>query len=133
MSSANEDRSERIDRLQARQEGETGEPGGETMQVPVNVYEAGEALVVVAPLPGVRPEDVEVSFDGARLRIAAGMRSPAAKDYLVHEWHYGPYEREVALPDGFGGGGTATFGNGQLAIRLTRGDGSGGRIEVKPA
>ncbi|MDP8974793.1 MAG: Hsp20/alpha crystallin family protein [Actinomycetota bacterium] len=133
MSSANEDRSERIDRLHARQEGETGEPGGETMQVPVNVYEAGEALVVVAPLPGVRPEDVDVSFDGARLRIAAAMRSPAAKDYLVHEWHYGPYEREVALPDGFGGGGTATFGNGQLAIRLTRGDGSSGRIEVKPA
>ncbi len=133
MSSTSENRSERIDRLQARQEGETGEPGGETMQVPVNVYEAGEALVVVAPLPGVRSEDVEVSVNGAHLRIAAAMRSPAAKDYLVHEWHYGPYEREVDLPPGFGGGGTATFGNGQLAIRLTRGEGSGGSISVKPA
>ncbi|HSH60964.1 MAG TPA: Hsp20/alpha crystallin family protein [Acidimicrobiales bacterium] len=133
MSSESRDRAGRIDRLQARQEGETGEPGGETMRVPVNVYEAGEALVVVAPLPGVRPEDVNVSVDGAHLRIAAAMRSAAAKDYLVHEWHYGPYEREVDLPAGFGGGGMATFGNGQLAIRLTRGEGGGGRIEVKPA
>ena len=133
MSSTSENRSERIDRLQARQEGETGEPGGETMQVPVNVYEAGEALVVVAPLPGVGPDDVEVAVDGDHLRITAAMRSPAAKDYLVHEWHYGPYQRELDLPVGFGGGGTATFGNGQLAIRLTRGEGAGGPIPVKPA
>lgn len=133
MSSASKDRSERIDQLQSRQEGETGEAGGETMQVPVNVYEAGEALVVVAPLPGVRPEDVEVSVVGHRLRITAAMRSAAAKEYLVHEWHYGPYEREVEVPAGFGGGGSATFGNGQLAIRLTRGEGPGGAISVKSA
>ena len=103
------------------------------MRVPVNVYEAGEALVVVAPLPGVRAEDVEVSVEGAHLRIAAAMRSAAAKDYLVHEWHYGPYERDIDLPAGFGAGGTATFGNGQLAIRLARGEGAGGRIEVQSA
>lgn len=128
----NEEMSERIDQLQARQEGQSGEPGGETMVVPVNVYEAGEALVVVAPLPGVQAEDVSVSVEGQQLRIVAAMRSPAAKDYLVHEWHYGPFERLVDLPDGFGGGGTATFGNGQLAIRLKRGQG-GGAIEVKTA
>ena len=133
MSSVSRDRSERIDQLHARQEGGTGEPGGETMQVPVNVYEAGEALVVVAPLPGVRPDDVEVAVDGDHLRITATMRSAAAKDYLVHEWHYGPYERQLDLPPGFTGGGTATFGNGQLAIRLTRGEGGGGKIAVKPA
>jgi HSP20 family molecular chaperone IbpA len=133
MSSTSKDRSERIDQLQARQVGETGEAGGETMQVPVNVYEAGEALVVVAPLPGVRPEDVEVSVVGHQLRIAADMRSAAAKEYLIHEWHYGPYEREVEIPDGFGGGGTATFGNGQLAIRLTRGEGAAGPISVRSA
>ncbi|MGH9283356.1 MAG: Hsp20/alpha crystallin family protein, partial [Acidimicrobiales bacterium] len=66
------------------------------------------------------------------LRIAASMRSPAAKDYLVHEWHYGPFERTVALPDGFGGGGTATLGNGQLAVRIMRGRGDG-PVTVKHA
>ena len=123
---------DRLEDLQARQEGRAGETGGETMRVPVNVYEAEEALVVVAPLPGVRAGDITVVVEGTELRIAASMRSAAAKDYLVHEWHYGPFERTVELPDGFGGGGTATFGNGQLAVRLTRGSG-GGPIPVKPA
>jgi HSP20 family molecular chaperone IbpA len=122
----------RIEDLQARRDGRAGETGGETMRVPVNVYEAEEALVVVAPLPGVMPGDISVDVVEGQLRIAASMRSPAAKDYLIHEWHYGPFERTVDLPEGFGGGGTATYGNGQLAIRLTRGVGSG-PIPVKPA
>ncbi|MGH9178694.1 MAG: Hsp20/alpha crystallin family protein [Acidimicrobiales bacterium] len=123
---------DRLDDLQARQQGRAGEAGGETMRVPVNVYEAEEALVVVAPLPGVMPADVTVAIEGQELQIAAAMRSPAAKDYLVHEWHYGPFERIVELPEGFGGGGTATLGNGQLAVRITRGTG-GGPVPVKHA
>jgi HSP20 family molecular chaperone IbpA len=126
------DRNQRLGDLEARQAGRAGEPGGETMSVPVNVYEAEEALVVVAPLPGVRPDDVELTVTDNQLRISAAMRSPAPKDYLVHEWHYGPYERVLDLPSGFGGGGTATLGNGQLAVRLTRGDG-GGDIPVRLA
>jgi HSP20 family molecular chaperone IbpA len=123
---------DRLEDLQARQDGRAGEPGGETMRVPVNVYEGEEALVVIAPLPGVMPTDVTVAIDGRELRIAASMRSPAAKDYLVHEWHYGPFERTVELPEGYGGGGTATLGNGQLAVRITRGSG-GGPVPVKHA
>ena len=123
---------DRLDDLQARREGRAGETGGEAMRVPVNVFEAEEALVVVAPLPGMMPDDITVSVEGSELCIAATMRSPAAKEYLVHEWHYGPFERRLDLPEGFGGGGSATYGNGQLAIRLLRGSG-GGPVPVKPA
>ncbi len=126
------DMTDRLEERQARREGHSGETGGETLRVPVNMYETEAALVVVAPLPGVMPEDVNVAVEGGELRITASMRSAAPKEYLVHEWHYGPYERTVELPEGFGGGGTATFGNGQIAIRLTRGSG-GGPIPVKPA
>ena len=80
MTPTSKDRSERIDQLQARQDGQTGEPGGETMQVPVNVYQAEEALVVIAPLPGVMPQDIDVSLEGGQLRIAAAMRAAAVKD-----------------------------------------------------
>jgi len=90
--------------------------------VPVNVYETENALVVVAPLPGVMADDVEVVVEGGTVRIAARMRTPAPKDYLVHEWHYGPYERMVEVPPGFGGELRATFGNGQLAVHIGRGD-----------
>lgn len=102
------------------------------MRVPINMYEAGEALVVVAPLPGVMPGDITVDVTGGELHIAAEMRSPAAKEYLTHEWHYGPFERTVTLPDGYAGQGTATLGNGQLAIRILRG-GGGGPVRVKQA
>jgi HSP20 family protein len=123
---------DRLQDLQDRRDGITGETGGEVMRVPVNIYEAEEALVVVAPLPGVRPDDITVAVEAGELRIAAAMRSPASKEYLVHEWHYGPFERTVELPEGFAGGGIATYGNGQLAIRLMRGEG-GGPVEVKLA
>lgn len=102
------------------------------MRVPVNVYETEEALVVVAPLPGVMGDDVIVTVEDGRLQLSAAMRTPAAKDYLVHEWHYGPYERTVDIPEGFGTGGTASFGNGQLVVRLLRGGGDG-TIPVNPA
>ena len=99
--------------------------------VPVNLYETDEALVVVAPLPGVMADDIEISVQAGRVTIAAGMRTAAPKDYLRHEWHYGPYYREVDIPDDFGAQVTATFGNGQLAIQLGRGT-PDGLVVAKP-
>jgi HSP20 family protein len=111
-----------------------GEQPGAAQTVPVNMYETGEALVVVAALPGVMPDDVEVQVEAGRLRIFASMRSPAEKDYLVHEWHYGPYERVLELPEGYGSDAEASFGNGQLAVRVRRGDPPEARaIVVTPA
>jgi len=98
---------------------------GTPQHVPVNVYEAERALVIVAPLPGVMADDVSVVVEGRSATISAAMRTTAEKDYLVHEWHYGPYERQVELPDGFGGAAEASFANGQLALRVQRGDGRG--------
>jgi HSP20 family molecular chaperone IbpA len=94
---------------------------GRPQSVPVNMYEAEQALVLVAPLPGVMADDIEVVVEGRRATISAAMRSSAPKDYLLHEWHYGPYERVVDLPGGFGGAADATFANGQLALRIQRG------------
>jgi HSP20 family molecular chaperone IbpA len=126
--------SDRLEERQARRDGSSGETGGEVMTVPVNVYEADAALVVVAPLPGVMAGDVEIAVDGNELTIRAAMRSPAPKDYLVHEWHYGPFERRVALPDGYGGEAKVSFGNGQLAVHLGRGDaGAAGARVIHPA
>jgi HSP20 family molecular chaperone IbpA len=89
--------------------------------VPVNVYETDEALVVVAPMPGVMADDIEVRVGPGRLTISATMRTAAPKNYLVHEWHYGPYRRQLDIPDRYGGEAAASFGNGQLAVHLGRG------------
>lgn len=90
-------------------------------EVPVNVFEASDALVIVAPLPAVQPEDVNIDLWPGRLRITASLRSAAPKDYLVHEWDYGGYEREVELPEGWGGSVEASLANGQLAVRVLPG------------
>ena len=112
-------------------EGGEAAAAGQPQKVPVNVYETEQALVLVAPLPGVMPDDISVTVEGRTVRLAADLRTKAVKDYLRHEWHYGPYERTVEVPDGFGGPAEATFANGQLALRIERGAGGGTRtVEV---
>jgi HSP20 family molecular chaperone IbpA len=93
-----------------------------TQTVPVNMFTTTEAVVIVAPLPAVSPDDVTIELHDNMLRFWAHLRSAAPRDYLVHEWDYGGYEREVELPDGYGRGIEATLGHGQLAIRVLRGD-----------
>ena len=103
-----------------------------TQTVPVNVYETSEAVVVIAPLPGVQPDDVTVELRGRQLRFWAHLRSAAPRDYLVHEWDYGGYEREVDVPEGYGGGIEATLGNGQIAIRVLSGEAPSEGLSVQP-
>lgn len=102
-------------------------------RVPVNVYETPGALVIVAPFPAVQPEDVTIELRPGVVRILGRLRSSGPREYLVREWEYGGYEREVDLPDGYGSGVEATLTNGQLAVRVLRGDGPGETIAVHPA
>jgi HSP20 family protein len=98
------------------------EPGQNGVQrVPVNVYETDEALVIVAPMPGVTADDVEIVVEADRLTVRAEVRAAApTKHYVMHEWDYGGYERSVPLPADFHGDVTASLGNGQLAVSVSR-------------
>lgn len=100
--------------------------------VPVNVYETSGAVVVLAPLPAVTADDVNVELRGQLLRFYANLRSAGPREYLVHEWEYGGYEREVDLPAGYGSAVEATLQNGQLAIRILKGDPPPDGVAVKP-
>jgi HSP20 family molecular chaperone IbpA len=100
--------------------------------VPVNVYATTNALVVVSPLPAVSASDVTIELRPGCLRFWSHVRSAAPRDYIVHEWEYGGYERELDLPDGFGGGVEASLANGQLAIRVLRGQ-SAETITIHPS
>ena len=99
--------------------------------VPVNMYETSGALVIVAPLPAVTANDVTVEVRPGALRFYAPVRSAGPREYLLHEWDYGGYEREIDLPSGFGAGVEASVANGQLAIRVLRGEPSG-PTTIKP-
>lgn len=89
--------------------------------VPVNAYEASEAMVIVAPIPAVTADDVHVELRPGTLRFWSHLRAAPSREYLINEWAYGGYEREVAIPAGYGAGVEATLANGQLVIRVLRG------------
>lgn len=91
-------------------------------RVPVNIYETNSALVIVAPVPAVTVDDVTIELRPGQLRFWAHLRSAAPRDYLVKEWDYGGYEREIDLPEGYGSAVEASLANGQLAIRVLRGE-----------
>jgi HSP20 family protein len=101
-------------------------------RVPVNMYETEGAVVLVLPLPGVMADDISIDVEDVRVHVNATERSAAEKEYISHEWHYGPYERMVTVPPGFGGPASASFGNGQLAIRIERGDSRTGKVVFQP-
>jgi|SRR5687767_6444655 HSP20 family molecular chaperone IbpA len=91
-------------------------------QVPVNMYEASGALVIIAPTPAVTPADVTVELRGSKLRLCALLRSAGTREYLLHEWEYGGYERELDLPAGYGSDVEVALNNGQLVIRVKAGE-----------
>jgi HSP20 family molecular chaperone IbpA len=99
--------------------------------VPVNMYETSGALVVVAPIPAVMPSDVTVELNPPRLRFWASLRSAGTREFLLKEWDYGGYEREIDLPAGYGSGMEASVANGQLVVRILRGD-PAGPLTVQP-
>jgi len=94
-------------------------------RVPVNMYETPAALVVLAPFPAVTSGDVTVELREGQLRFFARLRSAAPREHLLREWDYGGYERELDLPEGFGAGLEVSLVNGQLVMRVLRGDFAG--------
>ncbi len=101
-------------------------------RIAVNAYRTDRALVVVAPMPGVMPDDVEIRLAHGNLHLNAELRTAAPKDYVIHEWDYGLYERILEVGSQYGAPITATLGNGQLAVSLTAGGPTDEPVLVHP-
>ena len=65
--------------------------------MPVNVYDDGGALVVEASMPGVAPDDVELSCADNVLTVQARSRVPD-REYLHQEIRGVEYLRRLSLP-----------------------------------
>src|SRR5919204_5698550 len=68
-------------------------------EIPVNLTDAGDYLVLHAPMPGAEPEDIIVTFTERTLTLHSRMRGMLAQDKtpLRHEWRIGDYHRSVEL------------------------------------
>ncbi len=103
---------------------------GEGALVPLDVYATDEELVVEANLPGVKPEEVEITVEGNTLTIAGETRSSRKDDEgstILSEIRRGAFSRTLALPAGLEPDrATATFEDGVLTLRIPKAE------QVKP-
>jgi HSP20 family protein len=92
--------------------------------IPVNLFENDHELMVVAPMPGVAPEDISIDVtDDGHLTLRAAQHGEGQEriDYLLREWSYGPYERTVELPcDVDARRANVSYGNGVLSVTFPK-------------
>jgi HSP20 family molecular chaperone IbpA len=98
----------------------TGQPAGALDPMPVNLFVTTSSAVLVAPLPGVMAEHVQVVLTDDRLTIVAERAVDPDHDWVLHEWSPAGFERTVELPEGVGWPVTASVANGQLTVTLAR-------------
>jgi HSP20 family protein len=102
-----------------------GSDSGTTeMAFPVEVSESESEIDIKAALPGVKPEEVEISIQNDVLSIRAEHREETKdekKDYYRREIRYGSFHRSLALPSTVDSDkAEAKFENGILKLRLPK-------------
>lgn len=92
----------------------------------IDMYETANDVVVKAALPGVKPEEVEVTITGNTLTISGESKEEneiKEKDYIRQERRYGSFTRTVTLPDGLKADkAEAVFENGVLTLKVPKSD-----------
>jgi HSP20 family protein len=69
--------------------------------MPVDVVERDDSFEVRAAVPGVKPEDVEVTVQGERVTVRAEARPEPERtgdNWLMREQRYGTIQRSITLP-----------------------------------
>lgn len=96
----------------------------EPTAIPVNMFQNEREVMIVAPMPGVTPEDISIDVtDDGHLTLRAAQRGEGQEriDYLVREWSYGPYERTIDLPCAVDAmRANIAYGNGLVSVTLPK-------------
>jgi HSP20 family protein len=126
-----------VDRIFDRFFNQAGSMAGPWVPV-VDVRETNDALEVLAELPGLRAEDVEVNVENNVLTIAGEKKQEVSEGNADAEYHLverrcGRFERSFTLPrtvkaDAIG----ARFENGLLTVTLPKAEAAKPRrVEIK--
>ncbi len=70
--------------------------------LPVDVVENNDAYIVKASLPGVNPDDINITYDNHVLTLSTEMQAEEEKKeerYLLRERRYGSFSRSITLPN----------------------------------
>ena len=110
---------------------------GGARTLPLEIYEAGDEIVVRALAPGVKPEHFDVQYQQGILTLRARTETPAAHDdwtWHLREFGYGEMTRSITLPvEVDADRAQAEFVDGVLTLRLPKAEQAKPRtIKVTP-
>ena len=98
--------------------------------LPLDVTTTTDALTIEAALPGIKPEDVDITVENGTVTISgrtADERSSEEGSYVVQEIRRGSFSRSVTLPNGLEPDkANATFEHGILRLEIPKAE------QVKP-
>ena len=90
----------------------------------VDVYQDKDNLVVRAAVPGVKPEDMDITLADGTLTISGERKSEGEvkdEDYIRPEYRTGSFTRSLALPRGLDTGkAEASYDNGILTVTIPK-------------
>src|SRR5262245_13706400 len=89
----------------------------------VNLYETDDAFVLTAELPGIAPEDLDISLEGTTVTLSAERKPAAEERACVHrrEAWTGAFRLALDLPVTIDAEGVeAVHRNGVLTLRLPK-------------
>ncbi|HEX6655975.1 MAG TPA: Hsp20/alpha crystallin family protein [Candidatus Limnocylindria bacterium] len=96
----------------------------------LDVHETGDEIVVSAALPGLKPEDVDITITGQTLSIRGEFKADEKVErdqYLYRERRFGTFHRQLQLPVRVqGDAASADFEDGVLTLTIPKAE------EVKP-
>lgn len=96
----------------------------------VDMYETPDSVVVKTSVPGVKPEDIDITITGNTLTIKGETRveeKVEKEHYIRQERRYGVFQRSIQLPDALvGDKAEATFEHGVLTLTIPKSE------EAKP-
>ncbi len=96
--------------------------------LPLDIYTTKDAVVIRASVPGVKPDDVEITVEGSTVTIHGETKVPQEEGtFLLQEQRYGAFSRSIDLaipvqPDKA----EAKFENGVLTLSIPKAE------EIKP-
>jgi HSP20 family protein len=91
-------------------------------QLPVDAYATEDAIMLVADVPGLTPEALEVTFEKDTLTVRGEFKNRVeGKNYLLQERVSGHFERTLTINTPIDSAKIeATFANGVLTLKLPK-------------
>ena len=114
----------------------TPEVEGARWDIAMDVIQEGDDLIVHASLPGVEPDDIQVTLEDGLLTIKGetGSESEEQKaDYLLRERRFGRFHRALRLPNSVDAEkAQPSYANGVLTVAVPKQEAKKARkLEIK--